>query len=134
LLVIDDDIEDLEIFLKALEETGATVEATTARDGIEALKILQENNLQPQMIFLDMNMPRMGGEECLAHIRQIKQLESVPVVIYTTSSYPGEKERLLGIGASDYLTKEYSFRSIIDQLTILFDKYIPQCLPTTPHH
>jgi CheY-like chemotaxis protein len=123
LLIADDDEEDIEIFMRALSETGFNVNCTFAKDGIEALTQLTTNVSIPDMVFLDLNMPRMGGEECLKQIRQMQKFEPVPVIIYTTSSYPGEKERLMFAGASQYLTKEFSFQKIVDQIAGLLGEY-----------
>ena len=131
LLIADDDEEDIEIFMRALSESGFQVQCTLAKDGIEVLSELEHIASIPDMVFLDLNMPRMGGEECLKQIKMMKGFEKVPVVIYTTSSYPGERERLLHAGAAQYLTKEFSFQKIVDQIAGLLVKYTTKPLQTT---
>jgi CheY-like chemotaxis protein len=123
LLIADDDEEDIEIFMRALSETGFKVDCTLAKDGIEVLSALSSNISIPNMVFLDLNMPRMGGEECLKQIKQMEGFEDVPIIIYTTSSYPGERERLMLAGATQYLTKEFSFQKIVDQIAGLLGGY-----------
>ncbi len=134
LLIADDDKEDVEILLLALEEINFLGDILIAQDGIEVIKLLNEKENIPDMILLDMNMPRMGGEECLLKIREIDGLENVPVVIYTTSSYPGEKDKLLTVGgASEYLTKEFSFKKIVEQIERLLQLYTSRSLTDTTH-
>lgn len=131
LLIADDDEEDIEIFMRALSETGFKVDCKLAKDGIEVLSQLSNSTSKPDMVFLDLNMPRMGGEECLKQIKQMKGFEAVPVVIYTTSSYPGERERLMLAGAAQYLTKEFSFQKIVDQIAGLLGSYANNRLQKT---
>lgn len=85
--LIDDDDEDREIFQIALEEVSGNLNFVAARSGIEALTMLSEKAFIPDHIFLDVNMPRMTGEECLLEIRKISHLAEVPVCIYSTSRY-----------------------------------------------
>jgi CheY-like chemotaxis protein len=77
LLIADDDAEDVEIFLRALEDIKYKIEYVIAKDGIEVLKQLNEQAISPDMIFLDMNMPKIGGLECLTKLRQEEALQMV---------------------------------------------------------
>jgi len=121
-LLIDDDLDDQDFFTMALDELSIKVSLKTANNGMEALEFLRETQYQPQVIFMDINMPRMDGWECLAEIRKIDRLRTVPVVIYTTSENyfrPGElKEK----GVMEYVTKQPRVSSLVILLEALFEK------------
>src|ERR1700739_3500683 len=90
--LIDDDADDREIFSLALGKADQKVKCVVARDGEEALDILKGNKeFTPDSIFLDLNMPRMDGRECLVEIRKIERLKNIPICIYTTSSLEKDK-------------------------------------------
>jgi CheY-like chemotaxis protein len=123
-LFVDDDIDDQEIFSFALECLNKAAKIITAKDGVEALKIVHDNStFSPDCIFLDLNMPRMGGKECLQELRKIPRLKEVPIFIYTTSSQ--EKDRLdtQKFGASDFISKEPSIELLKVALTKLFQRH-----------
>ena len=92
ILVVDDDDADALMISEALEGSGAEQRTTVNRvaDGREALDFLlrtspYENALRPDLILLDLNMPRMDGRETLAAIKSDERLKTIPVVILTTS-------------------------------------------------
>lgn len=73
----------------------------------------------PDFIFLDLNMPRKNGKECLTEIRQNDQTQKIPVVIYTTSARPSDIEETFQAGASCFLRKPNSFNELTTLLTKL---------------
>jgi CheY-like chemotaxis protein len=105
ILLIDDDRDDQEIFSMALQEVAPDFRFITAGDGFEALEMLKERNVKPDYIFLDLNMPRMNGRQCLEEIRRDPELSEVPVVIYSTSSELKDREQLIEMGATAFVTK-----------------------------
>jgi len=83
--LIDDDHEDQEIFKTALQELDPGHECILARDPVEALSILNNNkNLNADLIFLDLNMPRMNGPEGLIELRKDPRLQQTPIYFYST--------------------------------------------------
>src|SRR5689334_16627462 len=85
--LIDDDLDDQEIFSMVLQEVYERAECFFASDGFAALQKIKVNtSFLPHLIFIDINMPRMNGIQCLAEIRKIKRLEDVPVYMYSTSA------------------------------------------------
>ena len=119
--LIDDDPDDREIFCIALEDTNKGFKCITAPNGKEALqKLSTDDSFRPDYIFLDLNMPVMNGKQCLQEIKKIPRLESVPVIIYTTSSYVKDMEETKELGATHFLTKP----SRIDRLTRLLEELI----------
>jgi CheY-like chemotaxis protein len=88
-LLVDDDFDDREVFLLTLAELGNNIRCRTAGNGIEALHILEAENAElPDFIFLDINMPRMNGIECLDHIRNTEKYKDCKVFIYSTTADP----------------------------------------------
>jgi CheY-like chemotaxis protein len=123
-LFIDDDIDDQEIFSFAVKDLNKPVNLVTAGDGLEALEILKaDQTFIPDCIFLDLNMPRMNGKECLPEIRKLPWLKDVPIIIYTTSSEERDKSDTRRLGASDFMTKESSIQLLKNALDRVFQKH-----------
>ena len=114
--LVDDDRDDREIFIEALAEVDDSFSCFTAENGEDAIKKLHASAIIPDYIFLDLNMPRMNGRECLVEIKSIKQLKEIPVIIYTTSSLQKEKEELEKLGAWMFLTKPSNFSDLCHSL------------------
>ncbi len=121
-LLIDDDRDDQEIFKLALQDVNGEVFCLTADDGIKGLQMLQpEKNFIPTYIFLDLNMPRMTGRDCLNAIKSDPLLADIPVVIYSTSSDPKDIQDTKELGAAAYVVKQYSMASLKDILRRYFN-------------
>ncbi len=121
-LLIDDDRDDQEIFKLALQDVNDEVHFLSADDGVEGLQLLQSGEHgMPTFIFLDLNMPRMTGKDCLAAIRSQPHLSTVPVVIYSTSSDPKDIQDTKALGATDYVVKQYSITSLKEILRRYFN-------------
>jgi CheY-like chemotaxis protein len=88
IMAVDDDSDDLEFFSEAITTINPNFKFIKATDGFEALSILETT--QPDVLFLDINMPKMTGKECLEHIRTKDSLQKIPVVMYTTGINPNE--------------------------------------------
>src|SRR4051812_29905511 len=85
ILLVDDDEEDILIFKEVVRnDIDSNINIITSTNGVECLKALE--NISPDVIFLDINMPVMGGKECLEKIKNDPQLKDIPVVIYSTST------------------------------------------------
>jgi|SRR6185437_7730939 len=123
--LIDDDIDDREIFTLALKDIDSTIKYTTAKDGAEALDFIEQNeNFIPNFIFLDLNMPRVSGRECLVEMRKIVRLRNIPIYIYTTSSSDKDKLELLNLGATGFITKPYTIKKLVEMLSQIISNTI----------
>jgi len=123
-LFVDDDIDDQEIFSFAVRGLNKPISLVTAGDGLEALEILKaDKTFIPDCIFLDLNMPRMNGKECLPELRKLPWLKEVPIIIYTTSSEERDKLETRRLGASDFMTKESSIEGLKTALDRIFHKH-----------
>ena len=109
IFLVDDDVDDVEIFREALENINLDVECFTAINGQEALQKLTRGEVKPDMIFLDLNMPLMNGKQFLKEIKQKPDLNNIPVVILSTSSDPESILETTRLGASRFLTKPDKF-------------------------
>lgn len=114
--LVDDDPDDQEIFCMALEDTGKNVKCEFANDGVEAVKRLQDMTFTPDLIFIDMNMPRMNGNECLQEIKKIIRMKSVPVYMYSTSADPDIVAETQRLGAAGFIVKPTSIGELTKTL------------------
>ncbi|MES2648709.1 MAG: response regulator [Bacteroidota bacterium] len=122
--MVDDDIDDQEIFSIALNEIEHKVDCVFANDGMEAIQKLETDPMfEPDYIFLDLNMPRMNGKQCLSEIKKIKRLSNIPVIIYSTSSENKSITEVKKIGATAYITKPSSIPELAQKLTEFFTQY-----------
>src|SRR5688572_7918660 len=92
-LIVDDDEDDRDLFCEALNQVSPFITCIMARNGEEALHGLKLNCFpKPDLIFLDLNMPRVNGIQCLTELKKDTALRAIPVVICTTSKWNVEKE------------------------------------------
>ncbi|HLP21981.1 MAG TPA: response regulator [Chitinophagales bacterium] len=112
-MLADDDAEDREIFLDVMQEVMPDAKVFTAENGEDLMSKLKDrsNNL-PELIFLDLNMPLKNGHECLLEIRNSKELQHIPVIIYSTSVNNEYIEETFKRGANFYFPKPSSFRNL----------------------
>jgi len=104
--LIDDDLDDQEIFFMALQQFDASIRCDFANDGAKALEQLKADEANvPHCIFIDMNMPRMEGIECLEQIKKMTHLTGVPVCMFSTSADPTLVARAKILGAVDFIVK-----------------------------
>jgi CheY-like chemotaxis protein len=111
ILMADDDLDDVELFQHALTETHPDFELTTAKNGDELMSLLNELPV-PDLIVMDINMPRKSGKECLAEIRSREQFDKVPVVIISDYKNPSGINYCLSHGANKYFEKPTTFLGI----------------------
>lgn len=115
-LFVDDDPEEYELFREALDRTHPNIQCVYARDGEEALVLLEELVVLPAYIFLDINMPAMGGREVLCKIKTTLRLKDIPVIIYSTTSNENEKAIFIKSGALHFLVKPSNFVTLVNSL------------------
>jgi CheY-like chemotaxis protein len=131
--LVDDDTDDLEIFAMAVAETGQSITCMTANDGFDALRLLnQDETFIPDFIFLDLNMPRMSGKQCLVEIKKIKRLMHIPVVIYSTSARQRDIDDTLKLGAAHFFTKPPSIPALTKALSGLLARHEILATKTSP--
>jgi CheY-like chemotaxis protein len=113
-LLIDDDGDDRSLFFEALLEAEPSCVFVSAIDGEQGLHMLALNEVPvPNIIFLDLNMPKMNGWQCLKLIRELQHLGTVPVVIYSTSRKNEAFENVLRLGNVHYFTKPQRYNDLL---------------------
>ena len=115
-ILIDDDIDDQEIFLAAVHDVDASVDARVNGDAVKTLSSLKDSMQLPDVIFLDINMPLMNGFEFMSLIQEDARLKQIPVVFYCTTSKPLHIQNAYALGARGFLTKPTSYTALCDRL------------------
>jgi CheY-like chemotaxis protein len=106
ILLADDDKEDRNDFMEAFESLKMKTMVETVKDGEELMEYLnKESTVIPHLLFLDLNMPKKSGLECLIEIKQMESLHNLTIVIYSTSSSEKDIEDTFLQGANVYLKK-----------------------------
>lgn len=122
----DDDDDDCLLFREALSEISLPTQLTTVHNGEQLLQLLEsETSKLPHVLFLDLNMPRKNGLQCLEEIKKSEKLKKLKVVIFSTSFQQEVADRLYEDGALHYIRKPADFamlKNVIHQvLTIVLE-------------
>jgi len=113
ILLADDDEEDRLFFKEAFEIIKIKTVVKTVNDGIELMDHLTQNgNVLPDILFLDLNMPRKSGMECLVEIKNLDHLKEMAVAIYSTSASEQDIEDAFVKGANVYIKKPNDFGTL----------------------
>ncbi len=124
ILLVEDSPADIQITRRALRESAVPVDLIVVRDGQEAVDYLRRQGPYaadaawrvPDLILLDLNLPRLTGHEVLRHIRATPHLGAVPVVVLTTSSNPEDVRDVYAAGANTYIEKPQDFARFVEVL------------------
>jgi CheY-like chemotaxis protein len=109
----DDDEDDRLFFTDAFEELKINTNVTTCNDGVELMEyLLNPDTIMPNILFLDLNMPRKNGFECLLDIRKEKKFNDIAIAIYSTSSSEEDIENTFVHGANIYIKKPSDFNTL----------------------
>ena len=131
LLLADDDTDDCVFFKEALEELPISTKLTIVNDGVQLMQLLSaKETFLPDVLFLDLNMPRKSGFECLSEIKIIDKLMNLPVIIYSTSLNMEVVELLYQKGAHYYICKPGEYdkikKVILEAVTLISQKKLKQ--------
>ena len=111
--IADDDEDDRFLFLEAFDELKINTKVNTFEDGVYLMDYLNKENAKlPEVLFLDLNMPRKTGIECLKEIRSNPKYKDVSIAIYSTSSSEEDIENTFILGANIYIKKPSDFNSL----------------------
>lgn len=121
ILLVEDNPDDVKLTLRALQKNNILNEVIVAEDGVEALDYLYGRgkfagrgaDLLPQVVLLDLKMPRMDGLEVLQHIRADERTKLLPVVVLTTSSEDKDRIESYKLGANSYIRKPVDFNQFL---------------------
>ena len=112
ILLADDDADDCFLFKEALEELPVSAQLTTVNNGEQLMHLLNNNEPTHDILFLDLNMPRKNGFDCLAEIRQNKKLNDMAIVTISTSFEADTVSLLYKSGAQHYIRKPNEFTQL----------------------
>ncbi len=121
LFLIEDDEDDQELFLMALRQIDPSIDCTVLSGAHNALCALELNETIPDLIFLDLNMPVMTGQQFLAELNKKDPDHPIPVVVLTTSSDQATIQDIKALGARSFFTKPNSFSELKNILQRILD-------------
>lgn len=119
ILLIEDNPGDVRLTEEAFKETDVPNRISVAKDGVEALAMLQRrppytNAVAPDIILLDLNLPRMDGRELLADLKRDPDLAHTPIVVLTTSNAPADIRQAYELGGNCFVTKPVDLDEFMD--------------------
>jgi CheY-like chemotaxis protein len=118
ILLADDDEDDRLIFRDAINEVKVKTKVNMVNDGVQLMEYLRQDGIDlPDIVFLDLNMPRKGGMECLKEIRNDELLRNLSIAIYSTSASDEDIEETFVKGANIYIKKPNDFPTLVKVLT-----------------
>jgi two-component system, chemotaxis family, response regulator Rcp1 len=105
ILLAEDNPADVYLIEEALREHKIAFELTVAEDGEAAIGMIVSGKTHPDLILLDLNMPKRSGGEVLTHLREQPHCRTTPVIVLTSSDSPSDREEVLRLGATSYIRK-----------------------------
>jgi two-component system response regulator len=136
ILLVEDNPADVKITQRALKESGLGVELIVVRDGQEAVDYLLRqgqhadgvNWRSPDLILLDLNLPKMSGREVLQRLRSTPKMRAVPVVVLTTSRRQEDVAAMYASGANTYIEKPEEFARFVQVLQTIHRYWLDTAL------
>ena len=113
-LLVEDDPGDVVLIQEAFEHNKVRNRLHVVGDGVEAMRFLRDGGERPDLILLDLNLPRKDGREVLAEVKGDAELRSIPVVVLTTSKAEEDILRSYDLHANAYVTKPVDFNRFIE--------------------
>jgi CheY-like chemotaxis protein len=131
LFIIDDDEDDQLFLQEAMNDLNIPIDCFYANNGEAAVQQLRNEEIPvPDFIFLDLNMPKLNGKECLTEIKKLPKYAGVPIIIYTTSSSQKDKQEMMQLGAHYFLSKPTRISELCTSLLNIFSMDWKQVLKT----
>jgi two-component system, response regulator len=109
-LIVEDNLDDERLTLRALKRSGIDAELVVVRDGQQAWDyLLSEDLALPDFVLLDLKLPKMNGHEVLERVRACRRTQHIRVVVFTSSTERSDVERSYALGANSYVSKPVAF-------------------------
>lgn len=124
--LVEDNPADVLLVRVALSQVPFPVRLEVAKDGEEALRMLRSPDFEPQLIILDLNMPRVDGQTVLQQYHSQK----IPIVIFSSTQNKAEVQKALALGAREYVQKPIGFEPYADAVRGILKRWV--CPPTLP--
>lgn len=120
ILLIDDDQDDTEVFIEAVNSLEIDILCHVETNPVKALEKLKNHEIIPEVIFLDLNMPVINGNEFIEKMKEVEELQPIPVILYSSYSLEVAKQFFINHAPEKYITKPHSFNELTSVLkTIL---------------
>ena len=119
ILHVEDDPDDVELLQNAFQDIPTLPKVKVIREGHKVLPWLEHQDTLPDVIVMDLNLPKMHGKEILAAIKSNDKLKDIPIVILTTSSSKEDKKYCLDHGVITYITKPSTVQGFRDAVTTI---------------
>jgi CheY-like chemotaxis protein len=120
ILLVEDDPDDIELFQEALNDTGKLHKVSNVMQGDLVMPSLENDNEKPDLIVLDLNLPKLQGKEILASLKKNRAYRNIPVIILTTSSSRQDIDDCLNAGAIQFITKPVDSRGFKQMAESIF--------------
>jgi len=110
-MIVDDSVSVRRVMENLVKANG--LKATVAKDGVDAIEVLQTQERLPAIFLLDVEMPRMDGYELLSSLRGMPETKDIPVVMVTSRAGEKHRQKAFSLGATDYLVKPYQDEDLV---------------------
>jgi two-component system, chemotaxis family, response regulator Rcp1 len=118
ILLVEDSPSDVRLIREALKQTPLQVQVALARDGVEAMEYLRQSEVglvnRPDIILLDLNLPKKNGREVLAEVKAAPSLKQIPVLIMTSSKADEDVRQAYSLNANCYITKPENLQDYVN--------------------
>ena len=115
-LLVEDNPSDVELTLRALQKRNLANRVVVARDGVEALQLLERAEQPPKVVLLDLKLPKLNGLEVLRRMKSDDRTRRIPVVVLTSSHEEPDVEESYRLGVNSYIVKPVDFESFASAL------------------
>lgn len=126
ILLVEDDIRDIDLTKEVLNDSKFQINLNVVRDGVDAIAYLRQqgkytNATQPDLVLLDLNLPRLDGREVLQAIKSDSNLKLIPIVVLTTSDLDEDVMQAYDLGANCYVNKPLGLEEFIQLVRLIED-------------
>ncbi len=126
ILLVEDDVRDIDLTKEVLKDSKFQLNLNVVRDGVEAIAYLRQqgkytNATQPDLVLLDLNLPRLDGREVLQAIKTDSNLKLIPIVVLTTSDLDEDVMQAYDLGANCYVNKPLGLEEFIQLVRLIED-------------
>jgi two-component system response regulator len=126
ILLVEDDVRDIDLTKEVLKDSKFQLNLNVVRDGVEAIAYLRQqgkytNAIQPDLVLLDLNLPRLDGREVLQAIKTDSNLKLIPIVVLTTSDLDEDVMQAYNLGANCYVNKPLGLEEFIQLVRLIED-------------
>jgi CheY-like chemotaxis protein len=120
-VIIDDDLDDVDLFTEALRDVDPGIVCWKETDPAKALKSLRSTDCaKPEVIFVDINMPVLSGWEVLLALKRSSLTRHIPVIMFSTSTSNDDISKARALGASCFITKPNSYDALVRHLNLIY--------------